>query len=207
MSAPPGATGSPNKGSTNSLAMSKPRSDSKLLNLPPEAQERIYTWLTEGVGDASDTSYEAVREQIFLDYNLRVSKTALGLFWHKVVAPRRLRASAGAAQGLADVAKGHGIEFEAAALAGCQQKAFEICASENPDPKEVITFFGLVLDAQKIALKREDLALQRDKFRAAIAKKIDLGLEELYAEIKGNKLALPLFEKMRSAVKKGVEAA
>ena len=187
--------------------MSKPRSDSKLLNLPPEAQDRIYTWLTEGVGDAADTSYAAVKEQIWLDYNLRVSRTALGSFWSKVAAPRRLRASANAAAGLVDVAKGHGVAFEEAALAACQQKAFELSASEKPDPKEVIAFFGLVLEAQKIALKKEDLALQRDKFKATVAKKIDLGLEELYAEIKGNKQALELFEKMRAIVKKGVEAA
>lgn len=187
--------------------MSKPRSDSKLLNLPPEAQDRIYTWLTEGVGEASDTSYAAVREQIYLDYNLRVSKTALGSFWSKVVAPRRLRASASAAQGLAEVANGQGVNFDAGALAALQQQAFELVASPEANPKTVIAFFKASLAAQKLALQREDLALQRAKFKAAIAKKIDLGLEELFEEIKGNKEAAALFERMKACVRKGVETA
>jgi len=185
--------------------MSKPRSDSKLLNLPPEAQDRIYDWLTEGVD--GDTSYETVAEQIYLDFNLRTSRSALGVFYQKVCAPRRLRISANAAQSMAEVAKAHGVEFEAGALAGCQQKAFEIMASDRPDPKQVIAFYGALLETQKLAFKREALALQRDRFRAVVSKKIDLGLEELYAEIKGNKEALALFERMKACVKKGVEGA
>ena len=163
MSPPQVATGSPNKGSNN-FPMAKPRSDSKLLNLPPEAQERIYVWLTEGVGDESSTSYAAVREQIYLDYSLRVSKSALALFWQKVVAPRRLRLASEAAKGFTSVARGLGTNFEEAALAACQQKAFEILASEDPDPKDIFALFGSVLDAQKIALKREELSLKKDVF-------------------------------------------
>lgn len=143
--------------------MSKPRSDSVLLNLSPEQQEQIYAWLTEGVD--GNTSYETVAEQIALEFNLKTSITALGNFWNKVVAPRKLRISAQAASGLAKMARGSGVDFEEAALAACQQKAFEILASPNPNPKDVLAFFGSVLESQKIGLKREDLGLQKKRFQ------------------------------------------
>jgi len=184
--------------------MAKPRSDAKLLNLPEQDQERIYTWLTEGVD--GDTSYEKVAEQIELDWNFKVSKTALFEFYRKVVAPRRLRAAAIAAEAVAGVAR-EGHSFEEAAIAQVSQKAFEILAMDRPDPKEVVAFMGLTLEAQKIALKREDLALQRDRFRSSITKKIDLGFEELHEEIKSNPEALELFERMRTIIQKGVSEA
>jgi len=185
--------------------MSKPRSDSKLLNLSPEAQERIYTWLTEGV--EGNTSLEKVTEQIWLDLGVRTSKTAVGTFYQAVVMPRRIRGSAQSAEKIVAGAENSGLVLDAASRAVLQQRVFEIIASPHVDPKAVGDLMRASLEAQKLDLKREDLALQRDKFKAAIAKKIDLGLEELYAEIKGNKQALELFEKMCAIVKKGVEAA
>ena len=143
--------------------MSKPRSDSVLLNLPPEQQERIYTWLTEGVD--GNTSYSTVAEQIYLDFNIKTSVTAVGNFWNKVVAPRRLRLSAQAASSLKEVARGTGEDFEEAALAACQQKAFELLAGPNPNPKEVIALFGSVLEARKIRVKQDALELLKKKYQ------------------------------------------
>jgi hypothetical protein len=187
--------------------MDKPRSDAKLLNLPPEAQDRIYTWLTEGVGEKCDKGYKAVVRQIWLDLNIRTSEAALSTFWRKVVSPRLLRRSAEWAQDLNHAAEGLGLKFEGAALAACQQQAFELMATPGTNPKTVISFFKALLSAQKLSLQRESLAFERDKFKTAIATKIDLGLAELFEEIKSNPEALELFERMKACVRKGVEAA
>jgi len=154
----------------DSLNMAKPRSDSKLLNLPPADQERIYTWLTEGVGDERSTNQRDVAEQIYLDFGIKTSNAALTEFWRRVVQPRRLRAAAIAAEAVAGVAR-EGHAFEEAAIAQVSQKAFEILAMDRPDPKEVIAFMGLTLEAKKLNLKAQELSARSEFTKVKIDQK------------------------------------
>lgn len=140
--------------------MAKPRSDSKLLNLAPGEQDRIYLWLTEGVD--GDTSYATVREQIELDFGIKTSVGALNQFYHRVVAPRRLHAAALAAEQIAGMAQmetgdGTGEILEDGTVMILRQKAFEVLANPQADPKEVAILAGLMVEAQKVALKRREL--------------------------------------------------
>ena len=187
--------------------MAKPRSDSKLLNLSEAEQARIVAWMLEGVGDEGDTSYKAVREQIHLDFGFTVAPATLTEFWRKVAGPAKVRRSAEAAGAFKAAVKGLGGEFEEAVLGKIQQLAFEILADDNPDPQLCTMFLSAFGDIQKTRLRKEDLELKRDRFKASIAKKIDLGLEELHAEIKGNAEALALYERLVAVVRKEVGEA
>src|SRR5581483_5053400 len=114
--------------------MSKPRSDAKLLNLPAKKQDRICDWLREGVGPKGDTSYATVKATIESEFGVVTSTGALVEFYRQVVAPRRLRRAAAAADSLGKTAKQIGASFEAGTMAALQQKAFEILAQDRTDP-------------------------------------------------------------------------
>ena len=141
--------------------MGKPRSDAKLLNLPAEQQDKIADWLLDGVEteDGLTTSYKAVAAQVYLDLGVKTSVGALYEFYRQVCAPRRLRRASVAAEQFAGVVN-EGADFAAPTIALLRQKAFEILAADKTDPKELLAFFGSVLDQQKLELKTRELDLR-----------------------------------------------
>jgi|SRR5581483_2925152 len=148
--------------------MSKPRSDAKLLNLPPKVEDQICDWLNYGID--GDTKYETVREKIYEKFNIRTSVGALYEFYRQIAAPRRLAKAAAAAGNLKEEASARGAHFKEASLAVLQQKGFEILAQQHTDPKELVAFFGMILDADRLAIDKQKVELQRDRFEFSAAK-------------------------------------
>ena len=189
--------------------MRKTRPDAILLNLPPDQQDRICDWLLEGVetDEGRDTSYRKVCEQIYLDFGVKTSETALRGFYQKVVAPKRLRRAADAAEEFGEDLQAEGGQFERAALAILKQKFFEVAACDRVDVEQLLAFGSFLSGQQKLTLKREELKLSRDKFLAQIKTKIDAGIDALFAEIEGNPEAEALITRLREIVNREVQAA
>jgi len=136
---------------------------SVLGNLPEEQQLLIVSWLTEGPREQRE--YIPVRDRIESELGVKVSKTSVADYYHKIVRPLRLRSAVEASKALTRAMVGGGDILRDGAILQCQQKAFEILAEDNPDPDEVIAYLGMTLDAQKIALKREELGLKKRQFQ------------------------------------------
>jgi hypothetical protein len=150
--------------------MKKPRSDSKLLNLPAHQQDRIRDWLIEGVGDGGDTSYSKVKEQIHLDFGISCSVSALTDFYQRVCAPWRLRQAADAADALPETAGGLMAHWDESSKALIKQHYFQLLASKNPDPKQLVLFASQVADFARGDLEREKLRTVRQ--RAAVSARL-----------------------------------
>ena len=100
------------------------------------------------------------------------------------------------------------LEDQALSLIGTDVRAaktvFDMAARIREDMRKHVE---LQLAQQAEARSQDQLALDREKFRAAIASKVEQGLEALLAEIQGNPAAVELYGKLRSAVLQGVKAA
>ena len=161
----------------------KPRSDSKLLNLPQHQQDALADWLLDGM------SYADARERLHMDFNVQSSEAALGGFYQHVCAPLRLRRASEAANALPELAGGLTTGWDVASVALVQRKYFELLAAPFADPKELAVFAMQIADinrgqleraklefnkqkhAETTQIKTADLALQREKFEFDAAKK------------------------------------
>ncbi len=157
--------------------MRKPRSDSRLLNLPHHQQDALAAWLLD-----EGLSYADAKEKLHMDFNVQTSEAALGSFWERVCAPRQFLRVAEASEAAPALAEGLENNFAAVTEAYVRQHYFVLMASRNPDPKLLTCFAEQVgaldrgkLERAKLAfaehkhaqtqqLKEQDLALQREKF-------------------------------------------
>ena len=158
--------------------MSKPRSDSKLLNLPEEKIAQISDWLLSGM------PYHQVKKMIAEQYQLSISLAALSNFYQSVCAQeliaRRQRAVSTADE-IAAAAQTKPGNFDSATIDALKQKAFELSINPGADPRDVKSLFMLVLKARDQQISEKQLALDREKFefdaaKAALAKLPDLKL-------------------------------
>jgi len=142
--------------------MSKPRSDSKLLNLPDEQQCQIADWLLGGM------PYHVVGPLIEKEYGVKVSKNVLMRFWQTVCEPMLLvkrRRAVQTSEAIADEAKARPGQFNAAAIDALQQKAFELMISPQADARDVHDLFSLVLKAQAQEMDKSQLALDERRIK------------------------------------------
>lgn len=145
--------------------MKKTRADAKLLNLPEPQQAALAEMLLGGM------PYHIAREVAAKPppdgFGVRVSLSAFTPFWQEVCVPhllaRRSRALT-AANAIGTAAAGSGKRFDAAFIDGLKQRAVEIFLQPNPEPDEIAAVVGQALKAQDMELKREQIALARDKF-------------------------------------------
>lgn len=137
--------------------MKKPRSDSKLLNLPEAQRDALADWLLEGI------SYVDAKERLHMDYCVETSTAALGGFYQHYCAPLRLRRAAAAADALPELSGGLMADWDAASIALVRQKYFELLAAPFADPKEVAVFAAQVGDINRGKLEREKLRFNRQK--------------------------------------------
>jgi hypothetical protein len=151
--------------------MRKPRSDSKLLNLPEEQQAQLAEWLLSGV------PYHRAMELCQKEFEVKTCFAALSRFWNAVCQPALLARRAQAvrtADAVAEEAKKTPGAFDAATLDAIRQKAFELSISPQAAPREVKALFMLLLKARGQDLDAQELKLHREKFefdaaRAALA--------------------------------------
>jgi len=158
--------------------MKKPRSDSKLLNLPDDQREQLVNWLLSGL------PYHKVRELVKGEFHIATSFGALSNFYEKIVTPaliaRRRRAVTTADQ-IAEDAQTTPGKFDAATLDALKQRALEMSISPGVDPRDVKQIFSLVLKARdqdiaerqlehKIREYEQKISATRDAMNKAVAK-------------------------------------
>ncbi len=143
----------------------KPRSDSVLLNLSPDQQDLIASWLLDGVetDDGRDTSYKAVKAKIWLDLSVKTSEASLCDFYRKVCAPRRLRIAVAARDGFVEGLEAKGVNFTTANRQLAEQQIFEMLAVGDIQPRALDSLNNIVASIDKGAFKTKD---QEQKDRA-----------------------------------------
>src|SRR6187402_3815318 len=119
--------------------MRKPRSDSKLLNLPHPQQDKLAEWLLD-----DGMSYAAAKDQLYMDYGVETSESALSVFWERVCQPRQFARVAAASEAAPALADGLESNFEATSEAYVRQHYFMLLASRNPDAKLLASFAAQV---------------------------------------------------------------
>jgi len=139
--------------------MRKPRSDSKLLNLPEEKQAQLVEWLMSGV------PYHKAKKLVEKEFGLTTSLASLSAFWDEVctsaLITRRQQAVTTADEIAAEVKKQPG-QFDSATIDAIKQKAFELSISPQSAPGDVKSLFMLLLKARDQELKNKDIEI---KFR------------------------------------------
>lgn len=144
--------------------MRKPRSDSKLLNLPEEKKQQILDWMVAG------QSMAAVRELVNGEFGFTVSVSSLSGFW-QIEAPKhfirqRLKSHSVASELAAEARKAPTM-FDAAMVDRISQFAFELSITPGADPETVKAFVMMVLKAREQDLAARRVALLEEKAKQA----------------------------------------
>jgi hypothetical protein len=141
--------------------MTKPRSDSVLLNLPEEQQALLAEWLMNGM------PYHVARAQVENEFGRTVkSLSSFSAFWDEVCQPillsRRSRAMQ-TSETLAGTLEQNEL-LDKGLITMIKQKAFEICMQPGADPDAVSSLVSGALKLRDQDLKQKDLQIRRDKF-------------------------------------------
>jgi hypothetical protein len=145
--------------------MKKPRSDSKLLNLPEATQLAIYELLRSGVG------YTKAKLIIQKDHGIQTSEAALSGFWDwwsRQEAENRMLKAVSAATDITETAAEHLPLINQATMAALQQAAFETVLAGGDD-RRVKDFMTIVLKARALDQADQTLALRVREFEQKIA--------------------------------------
>ncbi len=180
----------------------KPRSDNKLASLPPQLREQVVAWLVD-----ENLPYVKVQERLHMDFGVEVSLGALSRFYATSCFSVRSSQAKEFAEHVVQEALKMDATYDQATLALIRQKAFERAYAREGNLDELQILAGIIGDSEKLRLKREQLSLDREKFRQQIKSDVEKGLDALHAEIKGNAAALQLFEKMKALVLASVEGS
>lgn len=164
--------------------MRKPRSDSKLLNLPEEQQAQLGEWLLSGM------PYHQAQELVEKQFGLRVPLGSFTAFYQQVCEPHLLQRRSRAvqmAQSVAEEASSRPGTFDPATIDQLRQKAFELSISPNANPKDVKALFMLVLKARDQELTERRIVLLEKK-AAQADQASDVVASELSSEEKQQRL-------------------
>jgi hypothetical protein len=141
--------------------MRKPRSDSKLLNLPDERKSEILDLL-----DTPGVSLKDARAALARDFGIQSSPASLSHFYSqekaKRVIARRVESLSVASQ-IAAEANSRPEQFTRAMTEQIAQIAFELSINPNSSPKDIKTFFDMVLKAGEQDISRRRVALLEQK--------------------------------------------
>ena len=184
--------------------MRKPRSDSKLLNLPEEQQAQLADWLLSGV------PYYRVRELVKKEFAVTTSLAALSGFYDAYckaeLISRRRRAVSTADEVAAEAERQPG-RFDQATIEELKRQAFELAISPGADPKAVKAVFTLVLKARDQEIEERQLELDAEKFKHQVKTNVERGLEALAEQVRGNAAAEKLYRQFREVVLREVDNA
>jgi len=182
------------------MGFRKPRSDSKLENLPEEQHDQLVSWLMGGL------SYK--KALLLLEkapFYIETSDRALSEFYDKycsqALLERRQRA-ARLAMGVRKEMEARPADFDAATIELLSRWAFEMASANTLDPKSVKSIMTLLLKRRDQDAKAKTLEFEKEKFRASLMSKIETAMEALFAEIKDNAKALEAFNAMKAALAK-----
>lgn len=130
-------------------------------------------------------------------------RTQWSEFWRDFKPFLRLARRRSAAQGaneIAGEAAKSPAEFDTATLDLIRQLAFELADSDAPDPKGVKSLVSLLLKHDEQKLRRDQLALEREKLDASQRTKIEAGLEALRTEIANNPAAMQAWTQLKETL-------
>lgn len=147
--------------------MKKPRSDSKLLNLPEEQQAQLAELLLGGM------SYTKAKAVVQKKFGCSCSLSALSDFWESVCAPeilRRRSRSVKMSDEFAELVKKQPGSWDKVLLDQVKQKAFDMANDPNFKAESLFFLMQLVLKGRDQDLKKADISLKRDKFEFDAAK-------------------------------------
>ena len=137
--------------------MRKPRSDSKLLNLPEEKQAQLAEWLLSGL------PYHKAKELVEKQFEITTSLAALSAFWDDVCTPAllaRRQQAVTTADEIAGEARKKPGNFDEATIDAIRQKAFELSVSPQAAPGDVKSLFMLLLKSRDQELKSKDIEIK-----------------------------------------------
>lgn len=144
--------------------MRKPRSDSKLLNLPGEQKDQILDWMIGGQSLAS------VRTLVRDQFGITSSESSLSGFWQQEAPKRFIKQrmkSLSVAREIANEAQKTPSMFDAAMVDRLSQLAFELSITPGADPDTVKAFVMMVLKARDQDLESRRVALLEEKAKQA----------------------------------------
>ena len=173
----------------------KPKSNSKLMQLPPHQREQLIHWLVE-----ENLSYEKAAERVETDFGVRTSESALTRFYRSQCFALRSSEAKACAELISQEVQKINPNFDEATMALVRQKAFEQAYARNGDIKELALLARIIGDRRKQKLKEKELDLKREKFVHQIKTDLERGLDALAIDVKGNAEAMQLFEKMRALI-------
>ncbi len=137
--------------------MKKPRSDSKLLNLPEEQYSQLVDWLLSGM------PYHKVKALLEKEFRVQTSMAALSGFWDVAVSSEliaRRQHAVTTADEIAEEAKKKPGQFDVATLDAIRQKALAISLDPRASGGEVKALFMLLLRARDQELKNKDIEIK-----------------------------------------------
>jgi hypothetical protein len=144
----------------------KVRPEARLLNLPEEQQSQLAEWLLSGM------PYHAAKTAVAKEFGVTCSLASLSRFYAEVCVPvllRRRSQAVAAADEVAAAAQSTPGRFDAATIDALRQKAFELAVSPLASAKDIKSVTMLLLKNGDQELKRQELDLQRAKFRRETA--------------------------------------
>ena len=143
----------------------KPRSDSVLDSLPPERREQLVRWLVD-----ENLKYPEAVTRVWERFGVKTSVSALQKFYARRCFTLRAEQANEFAELVVEQAKADPARFDAATLALVKQKAFERVYARDGNLSELALLAGILGDAAKLDLKRQELALA-DRRVALLEKK------------------------------------
>lgn len=171
----------------------KPRSDSKLDNLPePQLMQ-----LRDGLLKRTFASYEEALSWLATECGVSSSPASLSAFYKRHCAPlvaERRQFAAIRAEALGDAMAVDPVNWDQAIIERTKQLTFEFLDSDEVDADSVKKLLDAILKAQRQQMDRE-------KLTHSTKSKIEAGLDALFEEIKGNKAAEAVFAKLKESVK------
>jgi hypothetical protein len=149
----------------------KPRSDAKLLSLPPHYREALIRWLTE-----ENLSYADARDRLKKEYSVSTSTGALSQFYATQCFSLRYSQAREVADTVAEQMAQSPEKFDEATIALIKQKAFERAVAKDGDLDELQILAKMLHDSTKLRLKVQDQVLQERRVallekKAALADK------------------------------------
>jgi hypothetical protein len=138
----------------------KPRSDSKLLNLPEEQRDQILDWIR-----GRPTVHGRARDGAKRIWRAMCGLGVYGFYQQeapKAFIKRRLQ-SLGIAQQIAEDAKKRPAQFSAATTEQIAQIAFELSINPKATPADIKTFYDLLLKSRDQDLEARRVSLMEQK--------------------------------------------
>jgi hypothetical protein len=146
----------------------KPRSDAKLLSMPPHYKEALIRWLTE-----DNLSYAEAKARLKEEYSVNTSTGALSQFYATQCFSLRYSQAREVADTVAEEMTLSPEKFDEATIALIKQKAFERAVAKDGNLDELAILAKMLHDSAKLRLKVQDQALQERRIKI-LEKKADM---------------------------------